>query len=360
MKKIFISGFLGSGKATLLFLLDGHPNILCNVIHDKFINCLIGLEKLCKTSIDNYYDKKQSNKSSKNKIIFSRRLNKKTNISIVDIREALHNTGLYNLERYSLVKKYPNFFSSAKREYLNFNFDYEKFEKGWKTEIFENKKGKYEYYLEEIYDIFYKNFFNSWDDLNNLDFEKKYYASKLPNDIQSVEYVLKENIDAKILYVDRSTIGLVKTKTLTHMKLHNLSIDKFNENFYATSKSKFVDKVCDEKKRIKELKKRYPDKIFLSSLENIVSNTKKELKDILNFCNLEYNECVNYPSYCLKKFEQAHLEKINDDEYELNSKNNFFIRLRANDKKNIKFGQYLIYLKEYIMYLYLKMKKIVK
>ena len=360
MKKIFISGFLGSGKATLLFLLDGHPDILCNVIHDKFVNCLIALEKLCITNIHNHHEKIQSNKSLKNKIIVSRRLNKKTNISIVDLREALHNTGLYNLERYSLVKKYPNFFSGDKREFLNFNFDYEKFENGWKTEIFENEKENHEYYLEEIYDIFYKNFFKSWKDLNNSSLEKKFFASKLPNNIESIEYVLKENMDAKIVYVDRSTIGLVKTKTLTHLKLHNLSIDKFNENFYVTSKSKFVDKICDEKKRIKELKKKYPDKIFLSSLENIVFNTKKELEDILNFCNLDYNECVNYPSYCFKRIEDDHLLKINDDTHELNNKNNFFITLRINDKKNIKFGHYLIYLKEYLMYLYLKIKKIIE
>ena len=120
--------------------------------------------------------------------------------------------------------------------------------------------------------------------------------------------------------------------------------------------TKFVMK----KKKIKELKKKYPNKIFLSSLENIVLNTKKELGDILNFCNLDYNECVNYPSYCFKRIEDGHLSKINDDAHKLNSKNNFFITLRINDKKNIKFGHYLIYLKEYLMYLYLKIKKIIE
>ena len=173
--------------------------------------------------------------------------------------------------------------------------------------------------MEEIYDIFYKNFFKKLKDLNNSSLEK-IFASKLPNNIESIEYVLKENMDAKIVYVDRSTIGLVKTKNFdTFKKLHNLSIDKFNENFYVTSKSKFVDKICDEKKELKELKK-YPDKIFLSSLENIVFNTKKELEDILNFCNLDYNECVNYPSYCFKRIADDHLLKINDDTHELNNK----------------------------------------
>ena len=171
MKKIFISGFLGSGKATLLFLLDGHPDILCNVIHDKFVNCLIALEKLCINNIDNHSEKIQSNKSLKNKVIVSRRLNKKTNISIVDLREALHNTGLYHLERYSLVKKYPNFFSGDKRDdrhkwFTNFYLVRNFFEKNSinfeiKKVIKQRNKFKPLFYLENYLAKFFPNFF-SW------------------------------------------------------------------------------------------------------------------------------------------------------------------------------------------------------
>ena len=52
MKKIFISGNLNTGKQTILYLLDNHPNIISQVIHDKFIDTIIDLNHLIKKNIN--------------------------------------------------------------------------------------------------------------------------------------------------------------------------------------------------------------------------------------------------------------------------------------------------------------------
>ena len=103
IQKIFISGSVQSGKATFGYLLDGHPNILCNIIHDQLINSIKHLQQFC----NNDFKKTRENDDKRNeKNIFckSKRFNKEKEISIYDLREAIFKSNLHHIERLAFLK----------------------------------------------------------------------------------------------------------------------------------------------------------------------------------------------------------------------------------------------------------------
>ena len=67
--------------------------------------------------------------------------------------------------------------------------------------------------IEEIFNIFNKNFISNW---KNINFEKKILQKlillqKLPNDINSIRFVLgMKNLTQKIIYVDREFVEYFK------------------------------------------------------------------------------------------------------------------------------------------------------
>jgi hypothetical protein len=361
IQKIFISGSVQSGKATFGYLLDGHPNILCNIIHDQLINSIKHLQQFC----NNDFKKTRENYDKRNeKNIFckSKKFNKKKEISIYDLREAIFKSNLHHIERLAFLKIYPFYYSRRDYQWLKFNFDYENFEKSWKEQLF-NSNEKKDFFLEDIFDSIYKNIFINWKDLENInnktDFLDKVIVSKLPNDIKSIELVLEENFNTNIIYVERDLIGTLKSRTLNHIISNNLNLNQFDKYFYIMIKSKFLNKLQKEREKIRVLKDKFKDRIFITSLEKVTFDRSNEMKKILKFCNLTYNEIVNRPTYLNESLNSNNLDKINDDEINISEKNYFFVNLLINDKKNLKkIGPkiYLKFYKEYLLSLYLKIR----
>ena len=302
--------------------------------------------------------------SCKKKNIFckKKKKNKKNEISIYDLRRALFEGNLSHLERFAFLKSIPILFSRRDYQWLKFNFDYESFEKAWKDDIF-NTADKKEIFLEDLLDIFYRKLFIHWKGHVEINDENdllgKTIVSKLPNEISSIKLVLEEKFNAKIIYVERDLIGTLKSRTLNYLITRNINISEFDKYFYINIKSKFLDILKKERLEINKIKDIFNDKIFITSLEKITFNRKEEIKKVLEFCNLNYNEIVNTPTYLSEYINSKNFDKINDDEIKISEKNIFFVNLMINNKKYLKdisIKLYFIYFKELLLSLYLKFR----
>ena len=359
MKKIFISGSVMSGKSSLFYLLDGHSKILANVIHDKLINALIDIQLKCIHDVDSLLNK-SDRRLEKNIDVISKKNNKKFNMSIYDLRNSLNKANLNHLERYSFLKIYPNFFSRKNWTYLDFNFNFENFQKMWKDQIF-NQRNKQILKLENLFEIFYKSFFIAWNDHNNIDintnFNEKIFVSKLPNNIQSIEFIMEEKFDSKIIYLERDLIGTLKSRTLHYMISRNFDIKNFDKYFYIMAKSTFLDKLIKERKKIRLIQSKYPSQILITSLEKIVNKKREEINKITDFCKINYEEILNFPTYCKLKIGNDHFDKVHDDEQPISKSNNFFVNLRIGNFKYVKIIDFLKFFNKSMIYIFLKIKK---
>ena len=149
--KIFISGSAYSGKSSLIYLLEGHSEILANVLHFKIIDSLNEINNTF-----NWID--HSKKEDSNELAFFFKKDKSiTKISKKDYQKLFNR--IYDfLKDHAIKKQYPNLITSFQDTWLEFNFDYENFEKKIIDQLFKHGNSitiSYEDYI----DIFYYNFF---------------------------------------------------------------------------------------------------------------------------------------------------------------------------------------------------------
>jgi hypothetical protein len=311
LKKIIISGSVFSGKQTMLHILENNKDIMINLIHDKMINALKYLYSL----------KEIKKENNKNKLIIFKKDNKKIELDEKNLNDSLKYTAFNTfLKQYSDEGKFPNKFSNLKNEYYNFNFNFERFKKNFLYDIFDIKEKK-EIFSEEFIDIFLLNFFKEKENKDIDQLKDKTYAFKAPNDQASVDFILSEDFNCKIIYVERNISGLIKSRAqqyiISHAKDKALNIESVY-NWIANSY--FVSQIKLEINKIKLNKKIFKNKILLTSLEKLVYDTKEEIKKIQEFLNLKKNISI--------KNNIAHLEKINDDKIIIKEKNEMFVFYR--------------------------------
>ena len=249
MKKIFISGNLLSGKQTILYLLDNHNCIISNFIHDQFIKSLIDLN-----------DKIENKKYSKTILnvevieVFNFR-NNKAFITYENFKNSFNLSNINHLKELAQSRIMPNNFSSVKKEFFEFNFNYENFLKNLKEKIFLNDQKKYS--LEDIFDIYVNCFIKNWKDLNlhSKEENKIKFATKLPNNFLSVDFVLKQKFDSKVIYVDRDLLSILKSRALNIMFQNKIEIKHFDIYFNNQLRTNFIERVNLNKREIIKLKK---------------------------------------------------------------------------------------------------------
>jgi len=355
MRNIFIGGGTASGKSTIIYLFDGHPEFLVNAIHFQIIEAFQNL-------INNY--KKIKDRKiivEKNFCFFLEYKRKNYYITEQDLENIFFDINVKKLEKYSNEKTYPNHTSALKKDFLKFNFDFQNFMKNLKNDLENNKDSALSF--ETFIEKFYYNFFSNWLDkkfiLSNEKFSEKSIVSKLPTNISSIEFALNNIPNSKIIYVDRKSIGIMKSRVLNFMKIRNLDIRDFDRYFLIFSKGDFFKKINYQKKKIKLLKKRFPDKIFLTSLEALIDDKEKEMKKVSMFLNIKFEEILTKITYLSEKIKDNHLDQINDDRYQISEKSEFFFDImdsnwNYSNKVNKLF--YIKYFKEFLLSLYLRIK----
>ena len=310
LKKIIISGSVFSGKQTALHILDNNQDIMINLIHDKMINSLRYLYSLENAKVNN----------SRNKLIIFEKGKKKVELSEDNLNYSLKNTSFNEqLKQYADEGKFPNKFSNQVDEYYDFNFNFKRFKKNFFDDIFNTKKK--EIHSEEFLDLFLLNFFKEKESKDFNQLKDKTYVFKAPNDQDSINFVLNENFNCKIIYVGRDISGLIKSRAqsyiLNHQSDPTLNIDSV---YNWMINSNFVDKIRFERDKIKSTQKIFNNKIFITSLEKLVHDTQNEQNNIYKFLNLDT---------CLSTNQNTkHLDKVNDDEIKIKKNNEIFLYYR--------------------------------
>ena len=357
MKKVMILGVPSAGKTSILKLLDGDSKF--NVVHtdDKVLDFFVDFEFKTFEKKINKYDSIYSSYSESSQII-KLKINKDTEINY-SIPLHLHvmkdYISCHNLETWSKLKCLPSEHSSSIKKNENFDFDYQKFENIFFDKIFSNKKLNSEQYLE----LFYKAYFSSWNnDLNNSDKELLIFQG--PNNYKSAEYVLNENFDIKIIYIERDIYSRVISNSFKIQKiLKNKKLSKVIISDMANDYSK--KRILSLKKKINDLSHSYKDKIFKTTFDKITFDTELEVKKISKWLGLEFKDIMCKPSLGGKLVDQNYInrsidmENFNKNNKELKILLNFYCKNITVFKllKNLNFKLF----KFYILYLIIKLSK---
>ena len=350
MRNIFIGGGTASGKSTIIYLFDGHPEFLVNAIHFQIIEVFQNL-------INNYNKIKDRKINDKNFCFFLKHKERKYYITKENLENILLDIGIKTLEKYSNDRTYPNHTSALEKDFLKFNFDFQNFIKNLKKDLENNKDSALS--IKTFIEKFYYNFFSNWLDKKFSLSNKKFIVSKLSTNIRSIEFTINNIPNSKIIYVDRKSIGIMKSRVLNFIRIRNLDIKDFDKYFLIFSKGDFLKKINYQKKKIILLKKKFPDQIFLTSLEALVDDKEKEMKKVANFLNIKFEDILTKITYLSKKIKENHLDKINDDRYQISEKSEFFFNImdsnwNYSNKVNKLF--YIKYFKEFLLSLYLRIK----
>ena len=304
LSKVIISGPRTSGKTTLLHLLDGDDNLI-NYNHDKI------LLLFNKIFIENYREElKKDSIRKKSIIIKSRYLKTSKYLNIHNFKKKLYEIGYSWLESEAFYSEAPAHYSLEsfhKSKKHNFLFDFENFDKKIKNDIFKSSK-KY-FFFEEIVDIYFLSYLKYWK--NKKKGKVKNIIFKSPNEISSVEYALHELVENKCIYIKRDILGLIKSRALDLNLRNKINLAYYFERILF---SKYIENIKKSYERIDNIQDKFKKKLYITSLEKLVYETKNEMKKIIKFLNLKNNPNYLYPSYNGIKSEKDHIEKINDDE----------------------------------------------
>ena len=347
LSKIIISGPRTAGKTTLLHLLDGENNLV-NYKHDKF---LLLFDKLFIEQ--NKIDKLKDLIRKKSIIIKSRYLKKNKYLNIHNFKKFLYEIGYSWIESDALYYETPAHFSVKSFHKItkhNFKFNFENFDKTIKNKIFcSNKKT---FYFEELVDIYLKSYVeNSKNKKKN---KIKTIVFKSPNELTTIENCANEILSCKIIYVKRDCLGLLKSRALD-LKIREKGKD-INIYFQRVLFSKYLDNIKFSYQKINQLQKKFPKKLFITSLEKIIFNRFEEVTNILKFLRLKKKQIYFKPSFNNKKVDDAHIKKINDDDIYISKKMINFFNLRNQGLKYYLDNPSEISLSNFFKFLYIKLK----
>ncbi len=348
LSKIIISGPRTAGKTTLLHLLDGNGNLV-NYNHDKFLQLFdkIFIEKNKEDLLKDLIRKKSV-------VIISRYLKKKKYLNIHNFKKKLYDIGYSWIESDALHFETPAHYSIKsfhKIKTHKFKFNFEAFDKHIKEEIFlSNKKT---FYFEEVVDIYLRSYVKNSENKKKKQ-KIKSVVFKSPNEIKSIENCVNEISNCKLIYVKREYLGLLKSRALD-LKIREKGKD-INKYFQRVLFTKYLENIKFTYQKINELQKKYPKKLFVSSLEKIIFRRKLEMSNILKFLGLKKEKIFFIPSFNNYKVDDAHIEKINDDEIRISKEMINFFNLRDQGLRYYLNNPSETSLNNLFKYLYIKFK----
>tara|TARA_B100001057_G_scaffold501228_1_gene622211 strand:+ start:994 stop:2043 length:1050 start_codon:yes stop_codon:yes gene_type:complete len=272
---IFINGMMKTGTTLLSNLFDGHKDI--NVFPDETV-----FEVLYENSKESLFDNFIKNNNC--------RLFRK----------------IYGQKKHE--KQSKSFEKIFTDELINNNIDCNKFKKN-----FSELKNINESYL------FIKNFFNIFFSSLNEDqkkiFKKKYVCYKSPSFsnpksksflLRQVDDILKVNNESKIIIPLRDPENLIKSLILHEIRVHGNKFNFFKRIFFIIKSSFEIESTLKDYSKLSK-------NTYFFKYEDLIENSQIELKKLLNFLEIDYDETLKYTSIFNKKIssETAPIESKN-------------------------------------------------
>ena len=255
---LLIDGFWASGKSVLKSLLDGHPNLKVSPGQEAIFSS------------------------------FYRNQNKFKYFSYKDlsvIRKIISSSYYYDLERYH----FKNHLTVDWSFKVNLNF-YE-FEKFWAQKVNRLHKWKSKEILEIIHTSLIKYYYN----ISYIEAKNSIKVFMEDNNFSSHKFYLENFKNSKLILIDRdfgdviaSMINRKKDKKIYHTN----NFDKINNYNYLVNKKLLCFKNEENKKIAKNLKSKFPDRVYICKFKNLIFNTEAEMKELSVFLGIKYHKIL--------------------------------------------------------------------
>lgn len=261
MSLILVEGWGGSGKSLVLSYLDSHSQIMAMPVHDKLPYDVLNLDK-------EHLSIKQND--------------------LRPIRSVLSSHGYYNIEYNATRSVIPVILSTEKDDIINipFNFDFQNFEKIWKSFLIDSKK----FSKNQLIHFFYKAFSLStkFKDNKNID-TLKHYATL--GDARSCEpkLLLNQFYESKIIYVRRSVAEIIAIRSNRNTP-NGLAKGMFEKDFYELIFSGEIQKIINYEYLINKALLENKKRILIIDFDDVLYQKETIIKNILNFLHCKSEE----------------------------------------------------------------------
>jgi len=273
-----IDAWYGGGKSTLLGLLDGHPNIAPNPLHDA--THMFVLNKEAET-VCNSRD-------------------------IEALRRLLAKTQYYILEKSALSGVGSVSFGSGIELHPEFRFDFYQFDKSWVKELMDIEVWTPQVVIETIYSnyAYHLTGKKQWD----------YHASMSWSILQLQKDFAEKTGNAKSIFVERPIEEIIAVRS-GRKKRENSEDSFFAPGFEKLLKEGEVFKIKEYQSFIDESIEKYPDRFMKVTLNALIFDRENTMKKVADFLNIPFNESMLKWTFLGEevKYEGfSYVDKIND------------------------------------------------
>lgn len=288
-KLAYILGNPASGKGALRGLLDGHPALAVSPVQHMLIKAFTG------------YSTEDELRDPGHQELFD----------ILTFRRRLAKTGYYKLQanqegspRTATTTSLQN--SPTEKYQALEGFDFYEFEKAWITKLNQNKI----FHPKDVFITIFQTFFDQWESYT-VDWDTcEYILGYGINKTQTVDYLLREYDDSKIIVVNRDPRGIIAARGKAgssdiDSKLSSGKVYRFIEY------TEYIDKV----------QRKFDDRVLTVNFRDLILNKEQTIQEVTDFLDIEPDKILEDSTLAQKeldsKSDQSRLGQINDDWREL-------------------------------------------
>lgn len=275
---LYICGGPASGKSTLGYLLDGHPEVMVSFFHDQLISTYSQAgetEELRDRMNEEFFD-------------------------ILAFRDLVSNSGYYKLQRISEgVMSQKPFARDEKLHLEPDGFDFYDFERQWLSDL--NQSG--DFTPENVLTTIYKHMFLQWNSSGYNPDTCQYFAGM--GTTHGYEYLLENTAGGKIIYVERDPRGIVATR----------AGPVGNKNMSEKLRTGSVYSLNESHRRARFLEETYPGRVLVVGFEELILDTSTCMESIAAFLDIAVEDTLFEPTFGREPIapDQQFIGEINDD-----------------------------------------------
>lgn len=263
---INIDGWFAGGKSVLWSLLDGHPDVFVNPVHDYSFSLL-----LTHDDSEEWIKKKYS----------------------TTLRKTLAMAEYFKLEKIMYDGYLPIHFSADVHYKLPFNFDFYSFDRHFMQALHKRDKWSVACIIEDLYESLRV----VWQKDTSPKKPKYYAAMSHPRYFVHYHKIPHLIPDMKNILVKRDIRSIIATRTNRTERPRDLNeCQAFRTPFEKVIKSQEIKHICSFFNAYEELALRHPDNFIIVDFNQLVSTPEAEMQRISSFLEIEYMPILSTPT----------------------------------------------------------------
>lgn len=263
---INIDGWFAGGKSVLWSLLDGHPDVFVNPVHDYSFSLL-----LTHDDHEEWVKKKYC----------------------TTLRKTLALAEYFKLEKIMYDGYLPIHFSTDVHYKLPFNFDFYLFDRLFMESLHRRDKWN----ISDIIDDLYESLRIVWQ--NNAEIPKpKYYASMSHPRFFTHYHKIPQLVPGmKSILIKRDIRNIVATRTNRKERPRDLNEHQaFRTPFNKVIQSQEIAHIHSFFEAYDRLSLEYPDHFLIVEFSKVISNTESEMRRVADFLGINYLPVLSIPT----------------------------------------------------------------